>query len=347
MNDIGTWLRPLDRQVRATNGTRSVLLRRHYDTTPDDVWDAWTNPDRLKRWLGGVTGDLHEGGDVVLDMGDERPAHCTIVLCDAPNRLVATWSFPGEWDSAAELTLTADGGGTVVQLEHVGLADETLSRDYGEGWEDFLHVLGQYLHGEPKTSLKWEEVRNVLDPYWEPLAANPDADDRWPVITPHGDNVDLAVQRHVAARPEDVWASLTEPERLAEWFAGVEFAHDGWWTATFPQGKASGRVHACDEGYRLVTSWRWDHDDAHTRLEVTLRAERDGTAVHLVHRVAPTVNVSGRAAGWYAHLSGLRSYHAGHKVVDADWEANFAMAHAATRDHRESHGMGSTGAPPE
>ena len=50
-----------DRPVAGAEG-RSVLLRRSYDAPIEDVWDAVTDPDRLKRWFLPVSGELKVGG---------------------------------------------------------------------------------------------------------------------------------------------------------------------------------------------------------------------------------------------------------------------------------------------
>ncbi|WP_217518286.1 hypothetical protein [Streptomyces lunaelactis] len=42
----------------ATGEGRSLLLRRSYDASIEDVWNACTDPDRISRWLAPVTGDL-------------------------------------------------------------------------------------------------------------------------------------------------------------------------------------------------------------------------------------------------------------------------------------------------
>src|SRR6476661_4391353 len=45
------------------DGTGTVRLEDRFDTDIDDLWSAFTDPDRLARWLGKVDGDLREGGE--------------------------------------------------------------------------------------------------------------------------------------------------------------------------------------------------------------------------------------------------------------------------------------------
>jgi Activator of Hsp90 ATPase homolog 1-like protein len=41
---------------------RVAVFTRSYPTTVEDLWDACTNPQRLRRWYVPVTGDLRLGG---------------------------------------------------------------------------------------------------------------------------------------------------------------------------------------------------------------------------------------------------------------------------------------------
>src|SRR3954470_722441 len=62
---------------------RAASFRRTYDASIEDVWDACTNPDRLRRWYAPVEGDLRVGGSFTQgDFGSGR-----IVNCEAPRLL--------------------------------------------------------------------------------------------------------------------------------------------------------------------------------------------------------------------------------------------------------------------
>ena len=59
------------------------MFTRTYETTIEDLWDACTDPERLRRWYVPVTGDFRVGGSFAqLNMG-----FGTIVACDAPHLL--------------------------------------------------------------------------------------------------------------------------------------------------------------------------------------------------------------------------------------------------------------------
>ena len=124
---------------------RTVTLSRVYDTPPEDLWDACTNPERISRWFLPISGDLRPGGRYAL----QGNASGTIERCEPPQRLAATWEFGGQV-SWVELTLTPDSDGrTRFVLEHIAHADDDLWAQFGPGavgvgWDG--GVLGLTLH---------------------------------------------------------------------------------------------------------------------------------------------------------------------------------------------------------
>lgn len=138
----------------------SVHFDRTYDFPPSDVWSALTDPDRLARWLGSVTGDLRTDGRYLLDFGDGDEAKGRIVACEKPTRLAVTWEFPGEGTTQLEATLTAVDGGTRLTLTHTNLRRGDLLQ-YGPGWHTFLDHLGVVLAGDEPSGwqARYEDLR--------------------------------------------------------------------------------------------------------------------------------------------------------------------------------------------
>jgi uncharacterized protein YndB with AHSA1/START domain len=152
MIDIANQLNAIHRQVErqpAADGAGervSVLLRRSYDTAAQDVWDAVTDPDRIKRWLMPISGDLRIGGSFQL----EGNAGGEILTCEPPRLLRVTFGDP---NSVVELRLTAQGdGATVLELEHtvpIEIAQSGAGAMWvGPGWDGALLGLGLFLRGE-------------------------------------------------------------------------------------------------------------------------------------------------------------------------------------------------------
>ncbi len=156
-------------RIAAGDG-RSVRLQRDYDAPIDDVWDALTNPERISRWFLPISGDYRIGGHYQF----EGNAGGTILACERPHRLRATWVF-GEVTTEAdvsevEVRLSAlDGGATQFVLEHIAIVPQDRWDEYGPGavgvgWE--MGLLGLSLHlsggsvGDPMAWQMSEEGRD-------------------------------------------------------------------------------------------------------------------------------------------------------------------------------------------
>ncbi|ADG74507.1 Activator of Hsp90 ATPase 1 family protein [Cellulomonas flavigena DSM 20109] len=143
----------------APDGAR-VEFRRRYATTPDDLWSAMTEPERARRWLGALHGDLRVGGTYELRMGEDVPdaddvAHGEVLACDPPHALELTWSFPGESTSHVRAQVDADGDGAVLTLVHTEL-QESAARGYGGGWHTLLDQLEDHVAGRRVRA--WDEL---------------------------------------------------------------------------------------------------------------------------------------------------------------------------------------------
>lgn len=150
MIDIASQLEAIHREVgkRPVNGSEviGVLLRRSYPAPIDDVWDAVTDPDRVKRWFLPLSGDLRTGGSFQL----EGNAAGDILECAPPRLLKVTFGGP---TSLVELRLSPDGDNdTVFELEHtvpIEMAGSGAGALYvGPGWDGALMALDLFLHGE-------------------------------------------------------------------------------------------------------------------------------------------------------------------------------------------------------
>jgi len=143
--DIPAQIAATERRAEASGGNVRVVLSRHYPSPPEDVWDAVTDPDRLVRWFVPITGDLRVGGSFQL----EGNAGGEILECDRPRLLRLT--FGGE-TSVVELRFTADGAGTLFELDHAvpeAMAGSAAGALFvGPGWDGAVLGLGLFLAGE-------------------------------------------------------------------------------------------------------------------------------------------------------------------------------------------------------
>jgi uncharacterized protein YndB with AHSA1/START domain len=128
----------------------SVRMQRTFQASVQEVFDAWTSLEVLKRWWHAehdwetpyAEVDLRLGGAVRLVMrnpedGAEYGGRGEYVEIEAPRRLAFTWSWDYEDNSRRQLIevdFIDHGDSTTVVLTHTGLpaAEEG---DYVDGWE--------------------------------------------------------------------------------------------------------------------------------------------------------------------------------------------------------------------
>jgi uncharacterized protein YndB with AHSA1/START domain len=149
MIDVSEHISTIERRVGsrtlAAGEARTVTIARVFATSPEDLWDACTDPARISRWFLPVSGDLRLGGRYAF----EGNASGTIERCEPPARIDATWEYGGQ-TSWIELRLTPEADGrTRFALDHIAHVDDAMWAQYGPGavglgWDGGL--LGLTLH---------------------------------------------------------------------------------------------------------------------------------------------------------------------------------------------------------
>lgn len=156
-------------ELREDGGALSLHLEQDYDATPAEVWDAWTRPERLARWLARPSGEL-TGAPVRLDFGDgpDDWADVTVLVSEPPVLLELRWDFVGDVSSRLRVEIVELAPGrTRVRLDHSGLGDSTLG--YGAGWQAYLVSLAAEL-GAPADGASWDERFATALPTWQARA---------------------------------------------------------------------------------------------------------------------------------------------------------------------------------
>lgn len=149
----------------ATGPGRSLLLRRSYNASVQDVWHACTAPERLGRWLAPVTGDLTPGGTFQV----QGQASGKILVCDEPHLLKVTWEYGPDSITEVELRIAENADrGTVLELRHTSpteTVDEIVRRmgpigpiGIGGGWDLTLLALGRLLRERDFDATRWRET---------------------------------------------------------------------------------------------------------------------------------------------------------------------------------------------
>jgi uncharacterized protein YndB with AHSA1/START domain len=170
VNQINAIHREIGDHPVTTGPGRSLLLRRSYDATIEDVWDACTDPERISRWLAPVTGDLRLGGTFQL----EGNAGGEILRCEKPHLLKVTWAMGEGMATEVEVRLSqGPDDDTVLELEHAAPAEilDEMVRTYGPGmtigigggWDLTLLGLYRHLRDEKFDPATWEDAPEVKE----------------------------------------------------------------------------------------------------------------------------------------------------------------------------------------
>ena len=123
--------------------------------------------------------------------------------------------------------------------------------------------------------------------------------------------MDTEVRRDIVlpAAPEEVWAALTEPDRLREWFANdVTLDPRPGGTGTFRWDDGEERqavVEVVEEGRRLAFDWRDGEAGVPTKVEFTLEELAEGTRLTVVESAPAGVQACAGEWAWALELWAL------------------------------------------
>lgn len=145
-----------------TPSEREITMTRVFDAPRELVWEAWTNPKHIPNWMLGPEGwtlpvcetDFRVGGTWHFvwrkDDGEEMEMHGIYKEIAAPEKLVSTENWGGDWpESLQTLTLTEANGKTT--LTHTILfvsqeaRDNAMKTGMADGASTTFDKLAEYL----------------------------------------------------------------------------------------------------------------------------------------------------------------------------------------------------------
>jgi uncharacterized protein YndB with AHSA1/START domain len=120
----------------------SVTARVHIDADPTTVFEYFTRPEAMVRWMGEYAHlEPEAGGTFAVDI-QGAPVRGRYVELDPPHRVVISWGYAGSetlppGSSTVEVRIIDEGGGTSVELEHRDLPAAEV-RGHVVGWQHYL-----------------------------------------------------------------------------------------------------------------------------------------------------------------------------------------------------------------
>ena len=138
-----------------------VRIARTFAASAEEVFDAWTSPEVMRRWLHCAPDwgtpeaevDLRVGETVRVVMrrpnGTEVAAQGEYAIIDRPNRLVMTWSFDDDPsnEQLIELSFSESEGSTTVLMVNSRISTDERCDGQHEGWHGCLDELERELAG--------------------------------------------------------------------------------------------------------------------------------------------------------------------------------------------------------
>ena len=132
-----------------------LRIERTFAASAEEVFDAWTSPEVMRRWFHcgpdwetpKAEVDLRVGGRVSVVMrtpdGTEAGAQGEYRVIDRPQRLVMTWTFDSDTsnEQLMDLSFSESEGSTTVTLVNSRIASDERRNSQEWGWNGCLNEL--------------------------------------------------------------------------------------------------------------------------------------------------------------------------------------------------------------
>lgn len=136
-----------------------IRIERVFRAPADRVFDAWTDPKVLRRWLHPspdwatpqASVDLRVGGEIRVVMQNPDGAQVEhrgeYLVIDRPHRLVMNWTFGDapENQQLMELSFSEEAGSTTVRMVNSRISRDERRASQDRGWRGCLDQLERLL----------------------------------------------------------------------------------------------------------------------------------------------------------------------------------------------------------
>jgi uncharacterized protein YndB with AHSA1/START domain len=135
----------------------SLTLKRRLNAPPAKVFAAWTDPEKVKRWMGpgeikavSAECDLRTGGGyrwVMQSPAGEIHDVSGVYREVIPNeKLVFTWAWKStpERESLVTVLIKPDGDGSLLTLTHEQFLDDDARNRHQQGWSAALDKMEKF-----------------------------------------------------------------------------------------------------------------------------------------------------------------------------------------------------------
>ncbi len=288
----------------ATEDQLKLTLTQHIKASPQQVFEAWLDPDVLCRWLGPhewvescktAVQEPHVGGRYQLSMNSKAvPGHkpCgsgvsgVYRTIEKYTRLAFTWIRDGEnVEMLVTVQFEPQGAGTLVTLTHEGFASQEACDQHRAGWGPSLVQLAELT--EPR----------------------------------------LVLTQQIKASPKQVFEALLDPKLIGRWLGPRSMVQSCEVMAIEPRVGGAYRIkmekrtdsptgpgtifvtgifREINPPNRVVYTWMWEEQQVQSEVTFELEAHGGGTQLTLTQvGFATTQSKLGHSRGWTGSLQQL------------------------------------------
>jgi uncharacterized protein YndB with AHSA1/START domain len=138
-------------EKNATTDLLRISVPRRIEASPEEVFDAWAEPDLFERWFEPHRAIFRKAAVDELwyweadHMGRLWAHYCRYLRVERPRLLEFTWMSEATkgLESRVTIELAPSRGGTELVLTHAGIPDDELGRSHEEGWKHITGVLAE------------------------------------------------------------------------------------------------------------------------------------------------------------------------------------------------------------
>lgn len=247
------------------------------------VWDAITNPDKLKMWFTDIEMDFKEGGKLTIRFRDEEKTatYGEIIRIDPPHRFeytwegeLAVWQLSALSENQCKLTLTYSKLSDEYAVNAPAGFHTLLDRleDMLGGSKEF-HPFGTEENDPDHLRVQEEYARVVYEDFPELKRYKP-----------------VVIEKTFNASVDRVWSAITDKDKMKAWyFALDEFKPQVGFEFQFEGGKEEKcYLHLCKitevvPGKKLQYSWKYDGYPGNSLVTFELFEAGDRTRLKLTH----------------------------------------------------------------
>jgi uncharacterized protein YndB with AHSA1/START domain len=136
----------------------SLTIKRRFNAPPAKVFAAWTDPEKVKHWMGPgevkvlkVESEPRKGGRyrwlMQAPSGEEHDVSGVYREFIPNEKLVFSWAWKTtpERESLVTVSIKPDGDGSIMTLTHEQFFDENARDHHNQGWTSAIEKMEKYL----------------------------------------------------------------------------------------------------------------------------------------------------------------------------------------------------------